>query len=759
MRLRRDAARRLGQLRLDPRQRTTESPKRSALLQAIFLVVLTLVAYGPVIQAGFIWDDDAYVSDNLTLRTSAGLERIWFDRHANPQYYPLVHTSFWMEYHLWGLHPLGYHLVNVALHAVNAVLLLVLLRRLRVPGALFAATLFAVHPVAVESVAWITERKNVLSTALYFGSFLALLKFWPSEQSAPRAEGRWRWYALALGLFVLALLSKTVVCSLPAAFLLVRWWKVGALSRRDWLVAAPLFALGLALGLNTAFLEKAQVGARGADWDFSIVDRALIAGRALWFYAGELAWPAPLTFIYPRWSIDAGSWWQWLFPATAFGLIAALWLQRGRVGRGPLTAVLFFAGTLVPALGFFNVYPMRFSFVADHFQYLACVGLLALAAAGAASLCARYAHVAERPFQVAACVVVAVLAGLSWQQTRIYKDALTLWNDTLAKNPDCWLALTNRGFIEYQHGDVDRAFADFSRAIELKDSYEIAFNDRGSLYQKRGRMSEAVADFRKAIELQPSYADAHCNLGVALQRQGDTDQAIVELTCAIALQADHADAYNSRGAVYLFRGRHSDAVADFNKAIELRSDFAEAFNNRGECYRQLGDVDLAIRDCTKALQLRDAFADAFNNRGVSYLQRGDLNAAVHDFGRALELEPESASTHFNRGLALHRLGRLENALSDYSRAIALRPTNGDAFNNRANVLLQLGHAAQALDDYTAALALQPESTALLFNRAFVYFQMRQYDAAWEDLRRGRQLGGQAPSALVNALTEALGGSR
>ncbi len=341
---------------------------------ALVLIVATLAAYVPAMQGGFIWDDDDYVTDNAALRSLAGLAAIWLQPGAVPQYYPLTFTSLWLDYQLWGVAPAGYHVVNVLLHGTNAVLVWLVLRRLALPGAWLAAMVFALHPVHVESVAWITERKNVLSGAFYLGALLAYLRF--AGLGAPAAEAeRWRSYALAVALFVCALLSKTVTCTLPAVILLLLWWKRGRVTRAEASATVPLFVVGACLALVTIWMERTHVGAQGAAWLLSPIDRALIAGRAVWFYAATLAWPHPLTFVYPRWEIDAGAWWQYLFPLAAAAVTALLFFARARIGRGPLVAVLCFGVTLAPALGFVDVYPMRYSFVADHYQYLASVAV------------------------------------------------------------------------------------------------------------------------------------------------------------------------------------------------------------------------------------------------------------------------------------------------------------------------------------------------------------------------------------------------
>ena len=314
-----------------PSARTAAAVSRT-LLAAAAVLGLTLAAYAPALQANYIWDDDDHVTKNPTLRSLDGLRQIWFLPTALPQYYPAVHTTFWLEYHLWGLHPVGYHLVNVLLHACNALLFWRLLVRLAVPGAWLAAAILAVHPVEVESVAWITERKNVLSLALSLAAILAYLRFSPFEMRRRRrscsAAGRYGWYASALILFAVALLSKTVVASLPAVLLVLAAWKRSRIGRRDVAPLLPFFLLGTCLGLATVWLERMHVGAAGEEWDFTILDRVLMAGRALWFYAAKLAWPQPLAFFYPRWQVDDRVWWQYLFPFASLAVIAALWSSR-----------------------------------------------------------------------------------------------------------------------------------------------------------------------------------------------------------------------------------------------------------------------------------------------------------------------------------------------------------------------------------------------------------------------------------------------
>jgi hypothetical protein len=280
---------------------------RATLVPAIAIVVLTLIAYWPVFGAGFIWDDDSYVTDNALVQSVDGLGKIWIPRQT-PQYYPAVFTTFWIEHQLWGLNPLGYHIVNVLLHALNAILVWRLCVFLKIPGAWLIAAVFAVHPINVESVAWITERKNVLSGAFYLAAAISYLKFDDERDTRHAAGVAWRSYALSLVLFVLALLSKTVTCSLPAALILMMLWQRKRITIARVLPLIPLFVVGLILALNTAGIEREHVGADGPNFAFSMADRMLIASRGLLFYPWKIFWPHPLMFIYPRWVINDASW-------------------------------------------------------------------------------------------------------------------------------------------------------------------------------------------------------------------------------------------------------------------------------------------------------------------------------------------------------------------------------------------------------------------------------------------------------------------
>ena len=626
-------------------------------LPALALAAITILAYLPALDRGFIWDDDTYVTRNSTLHDLNGLRRIWFEVGAVPQYYPLVHTTFWIENHLWGLAPFHFHLGNVLLHALAAVLLWRVLARLELPGAWLGAALFALHPVGVESVAWITERKNVLSTVFYFAAALAYLRFaWPRQGGKERG-GAASWYFAALGLYVCALWSKTVTCSLPAALLLVFWWKepggAGAdphhsSLRRQALLLAPFFAAGLSLGLLTAWMEKHIVGAHGAVFTLSLAQRCLIAGRALWFYAGKLLWPAPLVFIYPRWTVSVGVWWQWLFPAGAVAVVAALWAARGRIGRGPLVAVLFFAGTLFPALGFVNVYPMRYSFVADHFQYLAGVGLLALIAAGVARYGLPQKSRQEGLFAGSGLswwpmLVLLVLAGLTWRQTRIYANTDVLWQATLRHNPDCWLAHNNLGAALFRTGQVDEAIGEFHEALRLNPDYPESHNGLGGALGKKGQTDDAIREFREAIRLESDYADARYNLSFTLLKQGRTDEGVSQLLEACRLKPEYEDDCNRLVGFWIERGEHlEEARALAGNLVQRRPNNAAFLDTMGRVLLKSNRPAQALEYLLKAVEISPApSAPLYDHLGDAYAALNQREQAEEAWRKAVSTQPNS----------------------------------------------------------------------------------------------------------------------
>jgi tetratricopeptide (TPR) repeat protein len=583
--------------------------RRVAWEWALIFVAL-LIAYAPALRGTLLWDDVGHIT-RPDLRSAWGLVRIWTELGATQQYYPLLHSAFWLEHRLWGDSPLGYHLVNVALHSVSAVLVVGILRRLGVAGALLAGWVFALHPVMVESVAWISEQKNTLSAVFYLASAYSYLTFDDTRR-------RWR-YALASVLFVAALLSKTVAATLPASLLTLMWWRRQRLEwRRDVAPLVPWFATAAIAGAFTALFERELIGARGADFSFSVIERCLIAGRALWSYLATLLWPLDLVFSYPRWTIDATAWWQYGFPVSAVAM-AVLLLRFARRSPAPLAGYLHFVATLLPVLGFLNVYPFRFSFVADHFQYLASLGVIVPITAGATVASRRVEW--KQAGRVAAVLLVVSLGALTWRQSRIYRDAETLWRDTLARNPASWLAYVNLGAELAAQQRLPEAIAALERGRQMRPDYEPALHDLVSAHLLLGAAlgtsadtaAEGLAHVAEALRLNPNDERAHLGHGnLLLAEPGRRLEAIAEFETAVRLAPDYfLGRYNLGTALLAIPDRRADAIRHLEAAVRIEPRSPEAHVNLAAALVPVPErVPDAIAHLESALALRPDLAQA-----------------------------------------------------------------------------------------------------------------------------------------------------
>lgn len=646
---------------------------KKTLVAAGALILLTVVVYLPVVHCGFVWDDDQNVTNNLTLRSLLGLRLLWTNPLANQQYYPLTHTSFWIEYHLWQLKPLGYHVDNVLLHALSAILLWFILRRLSVPGAWLAAAIFAIHPVNVESVAWITERKNTLSGVFYFAAMLAYLQY------AGIGKGRRGTYALALGLFACALLSKTVTSTLPMALLIILWWKRDRVDWREVLELLPLFAMSLFMSQVTASLERSHVGATGQMWNLSLAGKAIIAGKALAFYAGKLFWPLGLMHIYPRWQINPGDAGQYAYPVMAVAIPAALWLLRKRIGKAPLAAVLFFEATLSPALGFFNVYFMKYSFVQDHFQYLASAGLIALGAA-LLSLAIQRVRGVNAGLPV---VILLILGTLASRQIPKFKDAEVLWRDTLAKNPAAWMAHINLAGIELRENRYDEAIAQYEGCLkEVPDCVE-AHVGLGVVYARKGDLDRAITYLKQALRISPVDSEANYNYAGILALRGQYDDAIAHYETALRATPDKARTHTTLGMVMLRRGRASDAAEHFMAALKINPAREDAYRGLQLARRQQPLKPKAMDHCIRGIQLE---------------MGGNVQGAIDQYQKAVEINPDFADAYLDLGMAYTKLGQTDDAIGEYQAAIQIEPNMLDAHSNLAVAYYTQGDAASAWEE-------------------------------------------------------------
>jgi protein O-mannosyl-transferase len=649
-----------------------------AWLFVLILAAATIFAYRPAWHGGFLWDDDAYVTNNELLTAPDGLHRIWFSLDAPSQYFPLVYTTFRIEHALWGLNPSGYHWVNILLHVANALLVWRLLARLSVPGAWLAGAIFALHPVQVESVAWITERKNVLMGFFFLLTLLAWVVFVDERTKRP-----WRFYGLALVLYGLALSAKSTACTLPAALLLILWLQNKQINWRRIFQTVPFFLFGLGMGLVAVWWERYHQGTRGALFALGPIERILIASRAVWFYLGKLIWPSTLTFIYPRWTISPTHVLDYVWLLAAVGLCAAICFARRYVGRGVEVATVFFVATLSPVLGLIMLYTFRYTFVADHYQYLASIGPIALVSAGVASLAGTLERSRLLIFGTAVAMV-ATLAVLTWRQSAMYADIEALWRTTLARNPACWMAHNNLGIVISQKGEIDEAITHYRTTLEMQPGFSDANYNLGNALLQKGEIDEAILHCQKAAMVQPFDPDAQVALGNALFQKGLVDDAIVHYEKALALRPYYVIAHYSLSTALLRKGEPDAAISHCLAALSIQPEHAEARINLAVALDQKGQIADAIMNYEKALTISPQSIPAQNN--LAWLLATGSNASLRNGNKALELAREADQLSNGANLTVRRtlaaayaeIGQFAQAIEIAQGAFRLAEAQGDS---------------------------------------------------------------------------------
>ena len=630
-----------------------------------------------MLWGGFIWDDNTYVKVD-PVRDISGLWQIWFSPSALEEeghYWPITYTTFWVEHKLWGFAPTGYHIVNVLLHLANTLLVWHLLRRLAVPGVWVVAAVFAVHPLHVESVAWIFERKDVLSGLLYLSAALAWMRF--VEQPRP---GRYAW---SLALYAAALLSKSIAVTLPASLLICHWWKQGRVTSTDLFRLVPFFVVGLFIALGDLSSYRSV---HHKEFDFSLsIERTLIAARALWFYAGKLLWPTKLAVIYPRWDIHVADLLAWGYLVGAVALAVALWRFRPQVGRGPLAGALFFAITLSPTLGFVDYGYMDYAFVADRYQYLAGIGGMAVVIGAAAYGIRRLSGLWQKGALGIAAVMLIVLGMLTWRQASIYQDEEIFYRHIIKLNPQAPGAHRNLGNTLYKQGRYEEALEAYRGAAKLYPNYTKVHANLGKVLNKLERFEEAEIHLRRAIALDPKTKRRYHHLGNALYGQGRYEEALAAARVAVEQDPNYFDAHVSLGSILSALGRFEEAETHLRRAIALNPNEATAYSNMGIVLFYLGRNDEALQRFDQALSL-DPNTKTIRRLAHLRLEQQRYDEALKFFQLLIDIDPNDAATYSNMGIALYYLGRSAEALQRFDQALSLDPTLENARDNREAVL-------------------------------------------------------------------------
>lgn len=734
-----------------------------AWVAALLLLLLAVLAYQPVWHAGFMWDDDDHLTANPCVVGPLGLADIWTSAHARN--FPLVTTTFWMEYRLWGLNPHPYHLVNVFMHGLAALVLWRVLLSLKVRAAWLGTALWMLHPVQVESVAWITELKNTQSGVFYLLSILFFCKSKWAEQERPET-GRIRlYYTLAMVSGALAVASKSSTVVLPFALGLCAWWIERQWRWRNLRYLTPFLLMSGLAGLLALWTQKLEGAGDGPERALSALERLCVAGKVLWFYLGKLVWPHPLIFIYPRWEIAATSVFAYL-PFTGAAVVSVVvWQNRngwhGR-GRAVFLAWSYFVVALLPVLGLINHYFFRYSFVGDHFQYLASIGPLALLGAGIGSVPLVSRKITPLGQRLLCSLLLLALVTLTWRECAKYHDNETLWRTTVAQNARSWIAHNNLGIALEHRGDVDGAVAHYQESILLNPHHAEDHCNLGSALQQQGHLDEAIAHYQEALDIKPDYALAHSGLGIALQQRGDLDEAITHYQKAILSKPDYPDAYYNLGNALQQKGNVDGAITLFRKALELKANYEEAHNNLGVALQQKGSLDEAIAHYQKALDIKPDDAEAYCNLGNVLQQQGDLDGAIARYRKALELKSSYAEAHNNLGVALQQKGQADEAIAHYQRALELIPNLVNAQRALAYLLAtspeaRLRNGTKAIELAQRANQLTGGSNpAVLDTLAAAYAEQGRFEEAVETVRQAiERAATQGNSALSQGLQQHL----
>lgn len=623
------------------------SDVRRTVVGIALVTVITAIAYAPSLHGEFIIDDDLYVTGSTLIKAADGPYRFWLTTEPT-DYWPVFNTTLWIEWRLWGLSPTGYHVINLLVHIVTALLIWVILQRLAIPGAFLATLLFAVHPVNVESVAWIAQLKNLLALLFFLLSILCFLNAETARQRRTAPPRVHTWYGLSLATFTLAMLSKGSAAGLPLILLgLLRWQR--PVTRRDLMRLAPFLLIDAVLVPVNVWFQARTLPTDMPGPDF--VQRLLGAGAVVWFYLHKALLPLDLAFVYPRWHIHVEQIAWWLPLLSIVAVTGVLWRYRESWGRSLLFAWAFFCISLVPVLGFTDTGFMQYSPVADHYQHMALIGVLALVAAA----WGRWQQRARGPTSwlptAVAAAMTAVLALLTWRQSRLYADQVTLYRATLQKNPDAYALHNNLAVVLANTGAPQEAIEHFQQALRLKPNYADAHNNLSNVLRDSGRLAEAIEHSEEALKYQPDFADAHYNLGITLTQAGQLQEAITHYQEAVRLSPDFADAHYNLGRALAQAGQPQEAMRHYQRAVDLNPAFANAHYNLGILLTQSGASQAAIGHFQQALQLRPDYAEVHNDLGVALINTGQLQEAIGHFAEALRLQPDLPDAQYNMDIA------------------------------------------------------------------------------------------------------------
>jgi tetratricopeptide (TPR) repeat protein len=709
------------------------------------LTLAILASFWQVIQCDFTnYDDPYYVTKNVHVQNGITFEGVgWaFTTIYFANWHPLTWLSHMLDVQLFGLNPKGHHVTNLLFHIANTLLLFFVLHRMtRSPWqSAFVSALFALHPLHVESVAWVAERKDVLSTFFWMLT-MAAYAFYVERPGLRR-------YLLMVFPFGLGLMAKSMLVTLPFVLLLLDYWplqrfrqnkaeqglqakvqnagpfdkrkgksikqaeiktevnsKQPAISSNQWslmrpllLEKIPLFALAMLSSIMT-YIAQQKGGTVASIETYSLSVRITNAFVSYVTFIAQMIWPNNLAVFYPHPGMRPV--WQLWASLALFSAVTLMVIRAAKRHQYLAVGWLWYAGTLVPVIGFVQV---GLQARGDRYTYIPLIGLFIMAAWGVPQLLQKWRYRKEVIF-ISSALTLSCFSIITWTQVGYWHDTITLFDHTLKVTDRNLAAHNNRGNAYYSLGNYNKAIEDFDQAIEVDPKYAEAYINRGLAYSDLGNKARAIEDYNKAIEVDPRHAETYNNRANAYYGLGNQRQAIEDYGKAIEVNPQYGEAYYNRGNVYYSLGNQKQAIEDYRKAIEVYPDYAAAYANRGNAYAELGDNGRAIEDYSKAVELNPRSAEVYYNRGSAYFKLGNQRQAIADYTRFIEINPRDASAYLNRGSAQASLGNYKQAIDNFDRAIELNPQNAGAYANRGNAYAALGNNGRAIEDLKRAAQL------------------------------------------------------
>ncbi|MBM4140031.1 MAG: tetratricopeptide repeat protein [Nitrospira sp.] len=735
---------------------------------ALLVAAVTLIVYLPALNNGFVnWDDEDYVYKNISIRFLDTHFFGWiFGFHAS-NWHPLTWLSHAIDYSLWKLNPMGHHLSNIIFHSLNTFLLSILIvdlilnfksdgsspyktttgfsTRAIIAGGV-TALLFGIHPVHVESVAWVAERKDVLSTFFFLLTFYFYVKYVQKETNR-----KIFYYISSLFFFILALMSKPMAVTLPVILVITDIYPFQrfnlsegiTLQKKVLIEKIPFFIFSL-LSVVLTIIAQHSGGAIKSLEMYPLYNRIVVAIKGLSFYLGKMILPINLSPYYPYPKEISFLSLEYLIPIILLVMISIFCIWAWKRGwKLFLTLWVYYVVTLLPVLGIIQIGRQA---AADRYTYIPSIGFFLLIGIGVAILIEKtknngYAIIRNRAIMFLLLIgLFCVMGAMTIKQISIWKDSVTLWNSVIERFPDDADAYFSRANAYAILGKYSESLRDLDKALDLNPGYLQAYLNRANVYDLLGKYKEALKDLEKAIKLNPNYPEAYNNRGLVYKALGDYQTAMKDFSRAIDLRPDYTAVYNNRAGIYLGRGDYQSALRDLDKAIVLNPKDIESLVNRCRVHNFLSYYQQAIQDCSRAIDIESQNSTAYKNRGASYDALGRYGEAVRDYTIAISLEPKNYEHYFNRGVSYRNIGENVKALEDFSRSIEMNPQYIDAYNNRGVTYGASGELKSAIKDFNKAIELNPKDAPAYYNRGAAYYRMGREEEAMRDFRKAARLG-------------------